>query len=278
MQQYSKPIHTVSNYNFLNKIIVIIGYGRFGKLWANMCAQVAEQVYVYDILFSQKDMSLQNTVCQFNQKINRKVKHSTLTELYKADIVFYCVPISQLQASLQETQQYLAPHTIVCDTCSVKELPIKWMKKLLPAQQSIVGAHPLFGQDSVKSSEQNFYNVVLTRVQISDKAYKNFIALFQAMGMKVHQMSAQEHDEQAIYSQGLTHLIGRVLKKLELSRGPVTTKGYESLLEIIEQTCNDSEDLFYDIQNFNQGSAKMWEELSASLTSTITQILDNKTT
>ena len=49
----------------------------------------------------------------------------------------------------------------------------------------------------------------------------------------------------AAETQFITHTVGRVLEALELDSMPNNTKGYETLLDLVENTCADSFDLYY---------------------------------
>ena len=46
-------------------------------------------------------------------------------------------------------------------------------------------------------------------------------------------------------------LVGRVLNELKLEKTELATVGYNNLMTIVEQTCNDSIQLFYDLQRYN---------------------------
>ncbi|KAJ1639355.1 hypothetical protein T492DRAFT_623756 [Pavlovales sp. CCMP2436] len=69
-------------------------------------------------------------------------------------------------------------------------------------------------------------------------------------------LSCEEHDRMAAGSQFITHLTGRVLGKLNLSSTPINTKGFESLLALIDSTSADSFDLFYALYAHNSNSTE----------------------
>ena len=77
------------------------------------------------------------------------------------------------------------------------------------------------------------------------------------MDLDVLEMSAEEHDEEAAYSQGVTHFVGRTLSAMGMKPTPIATQGYRSLMTIVEQTCNDPVQLFYDLQRFNPYAKEM---------------------
>lgn len=244
--------------------IGIIGYGRFGKLWADILAQVkGNRIFVYDSDISSQPKIDNQNICVLQQE-----------QLIDMDMVFFCVPISHLEKCLTENTAFLSPHAVVSDTCSVKEYPVEWMRSILNETQEILGLHPLFGPDSIDQKQHR--KLVLCRERVSDENYAMIYNMFQQANLTLLEMSAEEHDKQAVFSQGLTHLVGRVLKKLPLQKGEVSTKGFEALLEIIEQTCNDSLDLFNDIQNYNKGSPDMWLQLQEALDRTLNEVKMSK--
>ena len=92
-----------------------------------------------------------------------------------------------------------------------------------------------------------------------------WIAEFGAMGLRVLTLSPDEHDREAAYTQGITHFMGRVLDDLQLKPSKIGTKGYEKLLDIIEQTCNDPLQLFLDLQRYNPYTQQMRDRLRSSI-------------
>ncbi len=67
-------------------------------------------------------------------------------------------------------------------------------------------------------------------------------------------------------------MIGRVLGELELKKSSIGTAGYNSLLEIIEQTCNDPMQLFFDLQRYNPHTREMHMKLNDSLEHVMRQL------
>jgi prephenate dehydrogenase len=78
-------------------------------------------------------------------------------------------------------------------------------------------------------------------------------------------MSPEQHDRLAAYSQGVTHYVGRVLRELELEETPIDTQGFKILRSLIDQTCNDSWELFRDLQLYNPYTRDMRERMEAAL-------------
>ena len=86
-----------------------------------------------------------------------------------------------------------------------------------------------------------------------------------------HELS-DEHDRIAASSQGITHFIGRVLDESGVRSTDINTLGFNELLGVIEQTCNDSWDLFSDLQKFNPYTNEMIDNLVATIVNIHKQI------
>jgi prephenate dehydrogenase len=95
---------------------------------------------------------------------------------------------------------------------------------------------------------------------------------FASLGLRVVQMSAEEHDREAAFTQGITHVIGRVLKDMDLQPSPIATVGYKKLLEIVDQTCNDPWQLFLDLQQYNPYTRQMRQKLQNSFQRILTKL------
>merc|ERR1711976_837279 len=69
-------------------------------------------------------------------------------------------------------------------------------------------------------------------------------------------MSCEEHDRQAASTQFITHTVGRMLGEMGLTSTTIDTKGYESLLSLVNNTANDSFDLYYGLFMYNQSATQ----------------------
>ncbi|MFY0100153.1 hypothetical protein ABTQ08_22055, partial [Acinetobacter baumannii] len=76
-------------------------------------------------------------------------------------------------------------------------------------------------------------------------------SFFEKKTLHVVELTAEEHDRMAANSQGLTHFVGRMLGELDFHSTPIDTLGARRLLEIKNQVCNDSWQLFEDLQTLN---------------------------
>ncbi|MEM9423603.1 MAG: prephenate dehydrogenase/arogenate dehydrogenase family protein, partial [Spirochaetota bacterium] len=200
------------------------------------------------------------------------------------DVLFFCVPISVLEqtlAALQESfarrQQHNDRPLWLMDTCSVKERPLAWMNRavqnLKPEQFRILGLHPMFGPDSAGDSPEGL-RLVLCPQDLAEAEWQSWQEHFSHLGLHTVVMSAAEHDREAAKTQGLTHLLGRLLEALNIRQSPIATAGYQALCQLREQTCHDTWQLFLDLQKQNNYTPLMRGELQKAL-ETVYNALEN---
>ena len=227
----------------------VYGLGRFGAFWASCLADFTDVV-----AYSRTP----------KRGIDPRVKLVSEDELADCDALVLCVAISAMEDVVKRLAARLKPGTLVMDTCSVKVYPVSVMEKFLPGSVQILGTHPMFGPDSGRNGVGGL-PLVYSPVRINPSEDSVFRNLFEGMKLELVEMTPDEHDRNAAYTQGITHFLGRVLDDLHLEPSPIATLGYSKLLEIIEQTCNDPEQLFLDLQRFNPHTHEMREALKSSL-------------
>jgi arogenate dehydrogenase (NADP+), plant len=81
------------------------------------------------------------------------------------------------------------------------------------------------------------------------------------------EMPCEEHDAHADGTQFLTHTVGRTLALLRLEATPVDTRGYETLLRLVDNTCSDSFDLYNGLFMYNKSSTELLNRLEWALDS-----------
>lgn len=207
------------------------------------------------------------------EEVGEGQKITNIEDIFDADAIFFCVAISAFEPVLLKTQPYQRKDTIYFDTCSVKVKPSQWMQKYLPEGSQIIATHPMFGPDSYYNASEKL-PMVMSNITAGNEEFKMWTDYFSSKPIRVEKMTPDEHDEMVAYSQGITHYVGRVLADLNLSSTKINTLGYQKLLEIIEQTCNDTWQLFLDLQRFNPYTRKMRIDLHGSLEK-IYELLNN---
>lgn len=239
----------------------VYGLGRFGTLWASLLSNKFE-VVAYNR--TPKETAPAN------------VRLVEFEELCKCRTIFLCVAISAIPSVAERLRASLAPGTLIMDTCSVKVLPLRQLCEILPPSISVLGTHPMFGPDSARSGIKGL-PIIITSARSSEETRAQWAAAFEELGLAVHLMTADEHDREAAFTQGITHFIGRVLKDLNLLPSPIATLGYRRLLEVMEQTCNDPWQLFMDLQNLNPHTSEMRRALQESLKRIMAHFPDTRT-
>lgn len=234
-----------------NKTISIYGYGRFGRLWASLLSKNF-QVKVY----SRRGLK--------KEEVEKGIEISDQEDIFNCDALFFCVAISALESVLIESKKFHKKETVFFDTCSVKVMPVNWMRSHLPENSQIIATHPMFGPDSFFSSNQKL-PMVMCNISAKNDTFNFWTKYFSGDKIHIEIMTPEDHDRMVAYSQGITHYIGRVLADLNLKQSGIDTLGYSKLLEIIEQTCNDSWQLFVDLQKFNPYTKAMRDNLHRSI-------------
>lgn len=161
--------------------------------------------------------------------------------------------------------QRLRRSTLIVDVLSVKEFPKNLLLNLLPNDFDLICTHPMFGPESARNGWNGLF-FVYDKVRIGAEESRvlrceSFLGIFEKEGCEMVEMSCAEHDRFAAESQFITHTVGRVLEGLKLESTPINTKGYETLLNLVENTAADSFDLYYGLFVYNKNSLVMLERL-----------------
>ncbi|XVF86402.1 hypothetical protein PTKIN_Ptkin18bG0036900 [Pterospermum kingtungense] len=188
------------------------------------------------------------------------------------DVVLLATSILSTETLLQQLPfQRLRRNTLFVDVLSVKEFPRSLFFKYLPPDFDILCTHPMFGPESGKTSWAGL-PFVYDKVRIGSeesrvKRCEKFLDIFEKEGCRMVEMSCMEHDKYAAGSQFVTHTMGRVLEKFGLESSPINTKGYETLLNLVENTKGDSFDLYYGLFMYNQSALEQLERLDMAFES-----------
>ena len=232
----------------------VIGFGRIGRLLVRHFARDAK-LFVFDV-----------------KRDARKVRAlgatpATLAEACAQDVVVLCVPIAAIEAAARRIKNLLKPDALVVDVCSVKEHPVRAMKRHLPKSVSLLATHPNFGPDSAADSLRG-RKIVLCKVRMKNADYIRAKRALERKGLDVVEMTPREHDRRMASSLVLTHFIGRSLVAYGAKTTGVDTEGYKRLLRILETVQNDSWQLFQDMNRFNAFAAPMRRRFLAAMRAT----------
>ncbi|OVA05858.1 Prephenate dehydrogenase [Macleaya cordata] len=167
--------------------------------------------------------------------------------------------------------QRLKRSTLFVDVLSVKEFPRNLFLQILPLEFDVLCTHPMFGPESGKNGWRGL-PFVYDKVRIGNEKSRisrceKFLNIFVQEGCRMVEMPCAEHDRSAAESQFITHTMGRVLEKFGLESTSINTKGYETLLNLVENTSGDSFDLYYGLFMYNKNAMEQLERLDMAFES-----------
>lgn len=216
----------------------IIGFGAFGRIAAKYLRPHFEIVVADNRLKAKGNASSYKVV--------------SLGEAAGAEVVLLCVPISEMEPVLKKIRRHIRASALVVDVCSVKSIPCRQMKRILPSSTKIIGTHPLFGPQSVKDGDLLGKNVVVCPVRSSRKEVAEFSGFLKSLGLNVFVMTPKQHDIEAAKAQALLHFAMRGLEDTGLRKARLPlTKSREKLIEAMDFVAGDSEQLFRDMNRQN---------------------------
>lgn len=225
----------------------IIGFGRFGRVLANILSD--------DYRVRAVDPNPQNDV--FGVEL---VDWNTIL---KEQTIFVAVPIHSFKDVIRQLSNTLTQEITIIDVCSVKVYPVTVMKEHLSDRVGIIATHPLFGPDSINSPGE--LKIMMHNTRDIYNQYAQWKEYFQSKAIQVIEMSPEQHDRIAAKTQGITHFIGRVLRDAGINSTEIDTLGFHDLVQVIDQTCNDSWELFMDLQNYNPYTLSVIQQLETSI-------------
>ena len=223
-------------------LLGLIGYGAFGRLTAQHLSAWFD-VRAYDPAMVASD--------DHAAKVD-------LAEAAACPVVVLAVPVGVLEETLIEVAPLLADGALVLDVGSVKVKPSEAMQRLLPDHVRIVGTHPLFGPQSARGGLQGL-RIAICEVRGQKDARRIAAWCRKMLKLKVFQVTPEDHDLEAATVQGLTHMIARVLLKMEPLPTRMTTLSFERLMQGVDMVRHDSPAVYQAIERDNPFAAGVRE-------------------
>ena len=218
------------------KTLAIIGFGQFGRLAAStLSARYA--VGIHDPYCPPADIAAAGYTSM------------TLEAAAASDIVVVAVPVQVMKATIEAIAPHVQPGATVVDVASVKMAPSQWLQQYIPDHAHIVPTHPLFGPQSVARDGLAGRQFVICPLR--GTRHEKVAALGEELGLRVRITTAEEHDREMAYVQGLTHLIGRTLTAMDIPDRMLKTQTYQHLLDLTALIGKDSFELFAAIETLN---------------------------
>jgi prephenate dehydrogenase len=228
----------------MSKTFGLIGVGAFGALAAKHLAPHFDLV-LHDAVVD---------VAALASAVG--ARKGSLQQAAVCDIVMLAVPVQKMREVLAAIAPVVKPDALVVDVASVKMQPVAAMLEILPPSVAIVGTHPLFGPQSGKHGI-NGLNMAVCEVR-GGRGPEVVQFCVEKLGLRVSQVTPEQHDREVAYVQGLTHMIAKMIVALDLPKFTMTTKTYELIDQAVEFIRYDSDDLFRTIERENPfaGEAK----------------------
>lgn len=250
--------------------IAIIGFGNFGQFLAKTIVRHGHKVLAYSRT-DYSDVARELGVSYFNDADDLCEQHP--------EVILLCTSILSTEKVLKSLpMQRLRRSTLFVDVLSVKEFPRNLFLQHLPPYFDVLCTHPMFGPESGKNGWKGlpflFDKVRVGRDESRISRCDLFLDIFSKEGCRMVEMSCAEHDWHAAGSQFITHTTGRFLEKLKLEATPIDTKGYETLLSLVENTGGDSFDLYYGLFLYNINAMEQLQRFDLAFESLKKQLFD----
>lgn len=173
-----------------------------------------------------------------------------LDEVCKTDILILCVPISAFEKTLERVLPLLGTSTIVCDVATVKKYTVAILKE--KGVVKYLATHPMFGPYSYAKHGDKLTDlrIVTCDSSLSKDDTDQALAFLKGAGLKVLELTADQHDRLVAETLFLTHLVGQTVKRGGFERTSVDTVSFGFLMDAVESVAHD-EALFRDVYKYN---------------------------
>lgn len=232
--------------------IGIIGYGKFGKL-----------LYRVADIYKKKNSGASFKVLVYSKgsesnQIPDNSRAASLRDLVnESNFIIPCVPIRKFEEVIEQLSVYLRPKSTVLDVCSVKEYPVRIMKRYLPKDIDIVATHPMFGPGSYAyQGNLKDLNIVIYPIKDDLKQLRKTQEILKEIGLNVINLKPREHDRLIASSQFVAWILTFLLRSLNLQKGLMKTDRLaKALLELDKAVTIDFE-LVKDLIKYNSFAFK----------------------
>ena len=239
--------------------LAIVGAGAFGEF----CIPHLSGFFRIGLCDPRRDL---DGICQ-----RHGVEVIDLATAAKQDIVLLAVPFRHLRSVARAIAPHLKPGSLVVDVCSIKVKLLTILEEELPPNTGIIGTHPLFGPQSGRSGIAGLRIAICPVRGQKAPAVERFLR--RELGLDVIRTTAEEHDRQMAYVQGLTHLISRIVVMMGVPPLEHATATFSHLNAMVDMVRHDSTELFRTIITDNPFAGDMTQSFVRA-TNDVLQSLD----
>lgn len=231
------------------KTLSIIGVGAFGEFMAS---------HLYDHF----DVML----CDPHRDLSAFSDRAMICDIEKAaqaDYVVLSVPLKYLSSVMSDIAPMLNARQVLIDVASVKCKPRDIIKDVIPENVDYIGLHPLFGPESGKHGIEGLNIAIVGQGDVLEQSIFDFLS--HELKLNVFKTTAEDHDQQMAYVQGLSHMIGKAFQNMNMPEITQSTHSFSLLQQMADNVKNDSDDLFISIQHDNPYSDQVREKFFESV-------------
>ena len=230
--------------------IALLGYGRFGRAFADRLA----------------DTGIEHRVFDPGADVPKEKRSESLQSLVEGAVfVVLAVPVTTMHAALESLRPYLRPTQIVFDVCSVKVKPCADMAQVLGKEIPWVGTHPLFGPLSLALAERPL-RVVLCESLAHPAAAGGVRALYERIGCEVIGQTPENHDQVMAHTHALTFFVAKGMIDAGVGMSvPFAPPSFQAISRALDTVRSDAGHLFLAIQRDNPYAAEARRQLVSAL-------------
>jgi prephenate dehydrogenase len=212
----------------------LIGFGAFGRLVARHLAPFFV-IHAYDPAMPAEPGS--------------DVSPGALRVAADCPVVILAAPVPAIPGIVAAIGPHLRPGALVLDVGSVKAVAATAMRDGLPGHVAIVATHPLFGPQSARDGLPGL-KIALCEVR-GGQTRQVAAFLRRHLGLDVILTTPEAHDRDAAVVQGLTHLIAKVMVRMEPLPIRMTTRSFDLLMQAVAMVRHDAPEVFDAIERAN---------------------------
>ncbi len=163
-----------------------------------------------------------------SDRLQKAVDVGAITEFHLLDdpwraeggLVVLAAPVEQIGLLLEAHRSKISDDTIVTDVGSTKTRIVESCEQILGAGNNFVGSHPMAGSHNtgVMHADRDLFEnrvcIVTPTEQTDAQSTARVVELWQGVGMKVIQLSPEEHDRLAARTSHLPHMAASALCSL----------------------------------------------------------------
>lgn len=236
----------------------ILGYGRFGRAFAELVVQAGHTVRVHDP----------------HATVAAEYAAATAAEAVdQAEWVVLAMPVPHMRDALLALRPHLHPAHIVIDVGSVKMHPCALLDDVLGAQIPHAGTHPLFGPLSLARGERPL-RVVVCPSGLHPAAGSHTASMLSQLGCEVITQDPPSHDQAMAQTHALAFFIAKGLLEMGVDDSiTVAPPSFHGLSNMLSAVRGDAGHLFAAIQQENPYAAAARARLIAALQDIHQQLL-----